>query len=298
MDEPQDSFQELLLKIDASHTVKRSLSDVRPDPLKGKLPTFLDTITDDWKPLPKVEEVRHLIGGTGKRFNNKTRHHGAGLQFRDEGFLHHKKEMDLWTIERCLMPPRSYSYTKIPPNRYHAQPEPFGFPDDKMCGVQHRNWLPGHYEQRKKYVYPVHTALLEVDKAKAAHEHHKLQKEQTTKLLTSNQQNKVNLDAHARASLSNVKKKIMVATKLQKIGGHDQNQEDEDKAYNRFLKAESNPHIRFRESTPPGAVKHLRHWKGPDALGQHTIDGSFRLSTPWLHNKEVQELKDKGHKTR
>jgi len=292
-EDDNDSFESLLGRLDATAKRRQEQDELRPS--RGpRIPYLHDLDTVEWRPLPKLDAVRHLLrAGASRKFVKYTRH--AGQELSRPEYLK-PKVLSIWTQERVVQPSRNFMDPHGAPPRSNAQSEAFPEPNDDLCDKLHRDWLVKHRELREHHEYPIHHALQKVDKAKASHMAHQERREITRDLLSRQPQPGEpdmgpKLTENMKQGLGKVRKGVAVARQLNKLKGIDNLKEAEDNAYKTVVRAESSPILQFHERPPVGRAVHLR------MFAPHNVSlRDLRTSTPWLHQDEVRELKRLGRK--
>jgi hypothetical protein len=294
-EDDSESFETLLGSLDATAKRRQEQDTIRQ--YKGpRIPYVHDLDELEWKPLPKLDQVRHTLkAGASRRFVTHTRQSGQELSRTEYS---KPKVLSIWHQDRVVQPSRNYMYPADHKGyRFHAHSHPFQEPTDDLCEKRHRDWLAKHREHRHNHEFPLHHALQMVDKAKAAHRVTNERRENTRDIMgrlprPGENHTGPRLTQNMKTGLDKVLKGVKAIRSFNKLKGIDVLREEEDEAYKKVVKAESAPILQFHEKPPAGRATHLR------SFAPHNVSlRDLRTSTPWLHEDEVRELKRLGRKT-
>jgi hypothetical protein len=287
------SLDDIFNELDASSERRRKQDMIRS--FTGpRIPYVHDLEELEWRPLPKLDAVRHTLkAGASRRFITATKHCGYALS---EPAYAKPKVLNYWTAERAVQPERNYAYSNhAQPPRFHHQSEPLPEPTDDLLDKSRKDWLVKHNEERIAKVYPIAHAIDRVEKARRCVQANKQMREMTAEILSKGPEGVLHspkLGEHAKTGLNKVMGMVKTSRAFRQAVDMDTSLHHEEISKRKLEKAKSAPALQFYHPPPDGRVQHLRRFQYTNP-----ICGSIRQTTPWQHEDEIQDLKNLGRKT-
>lgn len=291
-----ESVEDLLKQLDATAVRGREQAKIRPT-LGPRIPHLHDHQDIEWKPLPKLDQVRDLVianGGASRRFSSHTKNTGDAISTEPKYLV--PKSLSIWKADRVVMPDRSFTYpNQFKPYRFHEQSDPLPETTDDMLQEQHQQWLKGHKKEFLAKQYPVVHALDRVAKYQKMYEVHREMREKTVDLLTKDHSanpGSPKMGEKAKRGLAKVSGMVAAKRNVNKLLGIDNLKDAEAESMKKLIKAKSAPVLQHIEPLPEGRISHLRGFKYTTVQIKDHHTGYLRTSTPWQHEDEIEDLKN------